>query len=172
MFQFRGVRFQRGAGTSGGAPRSGRSAGPGASGRGEERGLIQLVELDPELLLFGQVPVPGVEVAVELEVELTRTWAEVTAGDALAAAVVSEAMLKASPARPARATPTKSSRIAIRLIMVSLVLDIPDRLCVGDGRIRSPKSTALRWGLPHRRLTIRRELSPERTCRRSDSYLH
>jgi hypothetical protein len=71
--------------------------------------------------MFGQLRVPGVGVAVGLEVELTKTWADVTAVDALAAAVVREAMLKPSAARPASATPTKSSRIAIRLIVGSLV---------------------------------------------------
>ncbi|MGA8428128.1 MAG: hypothetical protein WB801_11190 [Candidatus Dormiibacterota bacterium] len=81
--------------------------------------------LDPELLMFGHVWVPGVGVAVELEVELTRTWAEVTAGDALAAAVVREAMPNPSPANPARATPTRASLIAIRLIIISLVSSSP-----------------------------------------------
>lgn len=110
--------------------------------------------------MFGQLRIPGDAVAVELEVELARTWADVATGDALAAAVVRDATPKPSPARPASATPTKSSRIAIRLITISLVSDSPIGVCVGDGWIRSPKSSAAHWGLPHRRLTICRELSP------------
>lgn len=80
--------------------------------------------------MFGQLRIPGDAVAVELEVELARTWADVTTGDALAAAVVRDATPKPSPARPASATPTKSSRIAIRLITISLVSDSPIGVCV------------------------------------------
>ncbi|MFZ0168666.1 MAG: hypothetical protein WAL64_04475 [Candidatus Dormiibacterota bacterium] len=59
--------------------------------------------------MFGQLCIPGDGVAVELEVELARTWADVTTGDALAAAVVRDTMPKPSPARPASATPTKAA---------------------------------------------------------------
>jgi hypothetical protein len=86
------------------------------------------VELDPGLLMLGQLRMPGVGVAVELEVDVARTCADVTAGDAPAAAVVREAMPKPSPARPASATPTKSSRLAIRHITISLGVDLPIRV--------------------------------------------
>ncbi|MFZ0994652.1 MAG: hypothetical protein WAO09_01535 [Candidatus Dormiibacterota bacterium] len=83
------------------------------------------MELDPELPMFGQEWVPGVGVPVEVEEELARTCAEVTAVDALAAAALREAMPTANPARPVSATPTKSSLIAFRLIIFSLVAVSP-----------------------------------------------
>jgi hypothetical protein len=74
------------------------------------------VELDPELPMFGQVCMPGV---AAVEEELARTCAEVTAVDALAVAVLREAMPTTSPASPARTTPTKTNLIAMRLIIFS-----------------------------------------------------
>jgi len=61
--------------------------------------------------------VPGVGVAVAVEEELARTCAVATDVEALA--VLREAMPKASPARPASATATKSSLVAVRLIIFS-----------------------------------------------------
>jgi hypothetical protein len=69
--------------------------------------------------MFGQVWVPGAGVAVAVGEALARTCAEGTDVEALAVAVLRLAMPKASPVRPASATPTKSIRIAIRLIVLA-----------------------------------------------------
>jgi hypothetical protein len=86
--------------------------------------------------MFGQVRVTAAGVGVALDDEVARTCAEVT--DVAALAELREAMPNASPPRPTSATPIKSSRIAIRLIIFSCPRS-PSGLTVGDELMRSSK---------------------------------